>query len=374
MYTEDLKEATLSIDQIFLDPNNPRFWSEKTGRDVPDKKIPEPNHQSTALKEISEFGVEELLTSILRNGFLPLDRIVVRAIKDYEDKYVAVEGNRRLAALITLRQRIADGMIEEEGFDEEKLSALKTSTDKIQVLVYSGSEGADVAWMLQGIRHLSGIREWSPAQQGKLVADQIDRLGMNFREAGQSLGLSATAVGKRFRAYKALEQMRKDEEFRGKAENKYYSLFEEALGSQSVKNWLGWNDQDFNFKNTNNLHQFYNWITPDDQHENKRRLHDPRHIKKLGLLIAGKHTALMEQVDSHALGIEAASEKAKETGPSHDWKKNIESAIVLLKEIPHAAITDHADDIVGALAPIETLLLSMKETATNTLAKQEPRI
>ena len=51
-------------------------------------------------------GVTELQYSILRNGFLPLDRIVVRPISGSNGKYVVVEGTRRLAALRFLRQQI----------------------------------------------------------------------------------------------------------------------------------------------------------------------------------------------------------------------------------------------------------------------------
>lgn len=375
MLNDMLKEDRIDIDAIMLDPNNPRFWSEKSAREVPDRKVPEPNHQASALEAISEHGVEELLTSILRNGFLPLDRIVVRPIDGHPEKYVVVEGNRRLAALKTLRRRIDDGIVDEPGIDEDYLAALKASTDNLSVLVYHGGEGEQVAWTFQGIRHISGIRSWLPAQQGKLVADLIDRDGLRFREAGQRLGLTSAAVGKRYRAYKALEQMRADEEFRDKADNRFYSLFEEALSTQSVKGWLGWSDNDFKFHNRDQVRQFYSWIVPDeDNEENKRRLHDPRHIKKLGALIAGQHTTLLDQVDSHNISIETAFEKARETGPRHDWRSSVDDAALLLKEIPQSAIAEAPVEIATALDDVVKIVNDIKMMATAVTQRQPPQV
>jgi isocitrate dehydrogenase kinase/phosphatase len=38
----------LPVGSIFLDPNNPRFWTEQNIRQVPDKRIPDEKVQSEA--------------------------------------------------------------------------------------------------------------------------------------------------------------------------------------------------------------------------------------------------------------------------------------------------------------------------------------
>ena len=102
----------------------------------------------------------------------------------------------------------------------------------------------------------AGIRPWQPAQRARLVADQIESKGLSFSEAGQKFGLSAQAVGRLYRAYKALEQMRQDDDFQGKALNEYFSLFEEAIRNRQTRDWLGWRDELTQFENTSNLKQF----------------------------------------------------------------------------------------------------------------------
>lgn len=371
MYNEHLSPAAVPIGNIFLDPNNPRFWSEQTrnAADVPDQKVPEETHQLRARNRISEHGIEELKNSILRNGFLPLDRIVVRELAGLGDKYVVIEGNRRLAALLTLRDQISEGTIVEAEISEDYLEKLKNTTDVLEVLVYSGEQTKDIAWMLQGIRHISGIRDWSPAQQGKLVAEQIDNKGLSFTQAGQCFGLSAQAVGRRYRSYKALEQMRRDDDFQSKAENRYYSLFEEAVRQKEVRNWLGWDDEECKFKNKENLKQFYSWICPDEEHELKeRRIHDPRHIQHLGRLVAAQQSVLLDRIDKHEIEIEAAYQKLKDVDFRYDWKSAIEKALELLKDIPQSAISENPQSIIDELDSVLQQVEQIKTMAKSIAA------
>lgn len=363
MYTDELKEITVPISSIFLDPNNPRFWSERSGRAVSEARISDEKVQATAMETINRFGIEELRYSILRNGFLPLDRIVVRQIRGTSDQYVVVEGNRRLAALLTLRQQIRDDLIDEEGITEEYLERLLRDTQQLKVLLYDGTEDKDISWLLQGIRHISGIRNWEPAQRAKLVAEQVDDKGLSFTSAGQQFGLTAKAVGRLYRAYKALQQMRDDDEYSGKAKNEYFSLFEGAISNQVVKNWLGWDDRTFRFLEINNLRQFYAWISPDEERENKRRIHDPDHVKHLAYLIAGNHTALINRIDQYDVEIDNALYEARSSAQSVDWAGSIATATAMIRAIPSDVIRENPQDFVNKIQDALQILSDLAKMA-----------
>ena len=352
MYVDQLTEATLSFDQIFLDPNNPRFWTEKDTREVPDSKIPDVKTQIKALEKISSFGTNELRDSILRNGFLPLDRIVVRPIDGPEENFVIVEGNRRFAALAVLRREIEELTVNEDGIDDDYLEKLLNDTNQLDVLIYQGDGAHDISWLLQGIRHISGIRNWAPAQRARLVAEQIDNKDLGFKVAGQAFGLSAQAVGRLYRAFKALEQMRNDDEFSSKAKNDYFSLFEEAIRNRDVKDWLGWSNDSWTFENDANRKEFYSWISEDDEHDNDRRIHDPRHIKFLGDLIAGDHRVLLREIDQYEIEIQTAHDKIRDT-PARDWKEKIEQARTLIANLPQEPMFEETDAFLEALNKIE---------------------
>ena len=360
MYADQLSEKTLEFSQIYLDPNNPRFWTERTTRDVPDTKIPEDKIQERALNSIYSLGVKELRDSILRNGFLPLDRIVVRPITDHPNKYVIVEGNRRFAALRTLRQEIEEGTVDEEGISDDYLVKLLEDSNNIDVLIYEGGDTHDISWLLQGIRHISGIRNWEPAQRARLVAEQIDEKNIGFKAAGQTFGLSAQAVGRLYRAYKALEQMRQDEEFSSKARNDYFTLFEETIRNKDLKKWLGWNNDTWQFENEENLKQFYSWISPDEEHDNQRRIHDPRQIKDLGFLISGGHNTLLTQIDQYETSIEEAYGKVKGMEATTDWKQRVEQARKLIADLPQEAMFEETEAFLEALNTIEEQISKRK--------------
>jgi hypothetical protein len=346
MYSEELEQRLLSLDQLFLDPNNPRFWSERDRKKkCLDAKIPDDTIQKNTLKRIEAFGVKELRDSILRNGFLPMDRIVVRPIEDHGEKYVVVEGNRRLAALKSLHSQIEAGDIDEDDIDEDYPSQLKNATQIIEVLLYKGTTN-DISWRLQGIRHISGIREWSPAQQAVLVARLVEE-GNSFTMVGQQFGLSGKAIGRLYRVYKALEQMRDDDEYGEKAQDNQFTLFDEAYKNSAVRNWLEWNEEHHRFDNTDNLKQFYRWILPDEEHEDKRRIHNPDHVRVLAQLLEKKRTDFVGAIERHEMTIEQAKGNLDATlsSDSYDWLAQLDNAKKAVRKVPGEVITEKPEEL-----------------------------
>jgi len=355
MYIDDLYPDTVPIQTMYLDPNNPRFWTEREGTLIADSKVPDDKVQerTNTIME-GNHGVNELKESILRNGFLPLDRIVVRPLDGVDGSYVVVEGNRRLCALQKLRTEIDEYLINEEGIDDAYLDRLKESTDNLNVLIYKGGDTHDISWLLQGIRHISGIKDWAPAQRARLVANQVNNRGLGFKEVGQAFGLTAHAVGRLYRAYNALCQMKDDEEFGGKAKNNYFSLFEEVIRKRTVRDWLHWDDNTQSFEHYENLHQFYSWIVPDEDHdEEPRRIDDPKEIKELDYLISGQHWDLMRRIDAHELDIRQASAQAQDAAPDIDWRECIKRAAALLSDIPIEAVESEPVSFIEELEKLQ---------------------
>lgn len=375
MYASHLQEKDVLFESIYLDPNNPRFWDDRPLREVPDAKITDSNIQHRTKAAIDKFGIEELVRNILRNGFLPLDRIVVRPIAGSQDTFVVVEGNRRTRALQILQQRILDSLIDEDGIDDEYLSRLLESIRRITVLVYTGSETHDIAWVLQGVRHISGIRDWGPAQQARLIADRVENHGLSYTQVGQQFGLTPQKAGRLYRSYRALKQMFEDEEFQSKANNEYFSLFEEAIRSKDVKDWLGWDPGTNTFSNLNNLRQFYEWITPDDEgpshSKNKRRIHDPRHIKKLGFLLAEKEHGLLAKLDQWEIPIEEAYQRASAVPSKYDWKEAIQEAGDLLSRIPQGAIKADAAAYLYEIDKLSELIGDLRKMASALIGDEQ---
>ncbi|MBB4126704.1 hypothetical protein GGR77_001994 [Xanthomonas translucens] len=372
MYTDQLKTQKVNIDDIFLDPNNPRFWMESTRATVKDGRVREAGVQKRTVQEIDKHGIEDLYHSILRNGFLLMDRIVVRQLKDASGKYVVVEGNRRFRSLCKLRADIANERVQEANVSPDDLASLLKSTNSLEVLVYAGDEAEDISWMFQGIRHISGIRDWEPAQRAKLVADQIDTHGKTLTEAGQHFGLSAIRAGRLYRTHRALSQMARDEEFSGKVRNDYFSLFEEAYRNTTIRGWLGWSEQDNNFENAENLKRFYSWITPDEENQNRRRVHDPKQLKDVAFLIENDHKTLLSQMEAFILPIGEARLAASAGEPkAQDWRLAMRTCENTLAELPQSAMADDPEDFLESLQLLEKVVATRIKMVEVVIAERE---
>jgi ParB-like chromosome segregation protein Spo0J len=359
MYEGELTEVTLPIDQIFLDPNNPRFWNESEER-VPPEMVSDDDIQARTASRIRDYNLEPLYHSILRNGFLPIDRIVVRnlPVEQAESSYVVVEGNRRLAALKLLRRKIVNKTVDAEQIDADELQAIVDNTNELNVLLYEGDE-EDVAWTLQGVRHISGVEDWPPAQKGRLVAKRIDEQGMLYSAAGQKFGLSAREVGRLYRGYKALQQMKDDDEYGDKAENTHFTILQEAWKNRSVRDWLEWDsDNNAGFQDRSNLRQFYSWILPDPDNEyQKRRLKNDTDVRTLAKLLEGDTSDLLGKVDRHELTIEEAKAKFDVRQiTEEDWRGPINDALGQLKNIPAPALAEGSEELGAKLQEVKQLV------------------
>ena len=79
------------VDDLNLDPLNPRLGRENTGNNVSQEKV---------LSMMQDWTLEELAVSFVENGFWPQEALISVKEKLYGSIInVVVEGNRRLAAL-----------------------------------------------------------------------------------------------------------------------------------------------------------------------------------------------------------------------------------------------------------------------------------
>lgn len=280
-----LSPINLSLDQLLLDPNNPRF-SElgEALNSIPEARFAEEKIQSATKEKMksSIFDVSELKDTIKTVGFLPMDRIVVRkwngTSPDTKDRYVVIEGNRRVTALKWLIDLHDNG---KETFTQGQLD----NFTKLDALILDDKVAPETATLiLPGLRHVSGVKEWGAYQKAKAV-HALRKAGLSPQEAAQSLGLSTRAANTSFRCFLALEQMRADDEFGEYATPKMYSYFEEVLKRPDVKLWLNWSDDGEQFLNQERLKEFYGWMVPSDEEDASPKLPEAKSVRDLGIIV-----------------------------------------------------------------------------------------
>ena len=255
---QELEAIELPLSAIYLDPNNPRFVSAES-TPVSDEEIDAKLIQENAQRLlVRDHDVEKLRMNMEVNGYLPIDRIVVRSFK--KDKYVVLEGNRRVAAA---------KMINSIGTDGSTLASdVLHSLEKIPCLLYVGTE-QDAAWIFQGLRHITGIREWSAYNKARLLVEQMEEYNLKLGEAGKRFGLSAFGAGQWVRGYYAFKQAREESDYQIEVDERSYPYFQELFGrsSASLREWMGWDGDKFKFKDTLKFNEFVGWLYPRVQSE-----------------------------------------------------------------------------------------------------------
>ena len=291
----DLETKKVTPEELLLDPNNPRLFAKE---EVPELRIEEEGIQDRVMHDIKEkVGIDDLVASIESYGFLIIDRVVVKPI---EKGYIVIEGNRRIAALKTVKENHTRGMIT---LDE----TIRRTLDEIEVLIYKGAK-KDIAWRLQGLRHISGIKEWTRFLQAKFVTEKffIER-GMGFREITRLFNIKN--VGKLIRSYFGYMQSKEDDEYGEDIKPDKFSMFEGAVFTkESLKQWLGWSDAERKFKNIENFRKFLYWITAKEDEEPKvERALDARDI--LSKLVMEENKEILEKFENGTISLsEAKSE------------------------------------------------------------------
>jgi hypothetical protein len=343
----ELREDNVPIGNLLLDPNNYRY------QDIPgfvyadDSRLHEDSVQATAYKRLrSDEGLAQLKNSFRTNGFIPVERLVVRPYSTVPGKYLVLEGNRRTAALKWLLEDHAAGVTVQ--------APILESLQKVPVVIADNPNDAAFYESLMGVRHVSGIREWGAYQRAKLVVALKDKHGLSSAEVADRLGMTAHEVNRRFRAYKALEQMQNDDSYSQYAKPELYLIFHEAVSLTSVKEWLGWQSDKDEFTNQTTLEQFYELISP--REDDSGRIKEPKiasyaQVRELRHVLAHPEAKRILQ-DPEKSFIEAVA-LAKREDLSRAWVTAVVEAIAALQTV---GVLDIQKLSAEDLAQLESLI------------------
>ncbi|RPA12486.1 hypothetical protein [Gordonia sp. OPL2] len=342
----DYLPATVALDDIFLDPNNFRFRDPGSGIQVAESRFTEVSVQEAALSKIVSDGVTEVKRSISENGFVPVERIVVRPLKvearsEDEDssspipagvsRYVVVEGNRRTAALKLLRNEHASG------------AALKSSVldvfETVPVLVASEASEDDLL-AIMGIRHVGGPKEWGGYQSALLVYQLIEDSDLDARQVASRLGLTVQEVNRRHRAFSALTQMAEDSEYGELVTPDLYAIFHEVVGQPKLRDWLGWDSSKYELTDENTRPQLYFWLTGDA--DAPRKISGYGDIRDLKLIIENPDALSAMQDDDQSLADALAIVKSE--AKATKWLPNAKAALASLRDMSLETIENLDED------------------------------
>ena len=215
----------IKFTELILDNENPRIRefgiSKKTKEEIVVNILWE------------EMAVNELLHSIVSNGFWDYEPLIVLQEKN---NLIAVEGNRRLAAIkilqgqykIKLPKQIKD-LINKD---------LQSKTEKIPCIVVKSREEA---WQYIGFKHVNGPAKWGSFAKAQYIAEVHNNFKIPLEEIAFQIGDTNKTAQKLYQGLMVLEQAVKEKIFDYsdiQAPRLYFSHLYTGLQREGIKKYI----------------------------------------------------------------------------------------------------------------------------------------
>lgn len=175
----------MPFNSLHLDINNPRLGSERRYGYADPKPLFDAKLQATAETTLAEKYKQlvGLKLAIAKQGWTPIDSMIVWEHPKNPGKYVVVEGNTRTTALRQIRKDLEAaqaelGRLEKKGADAEviqdkrdqiaELEQVVEDTDRIEVRKVEVSTAEELEKVLPhilGVRHIKHPQQWGPFAQ-----------------------------------------------------------------------------------------------------------------------------------------------------------------------------------------------------------------
>jgi AAA15 family ATPase/GTPase len=303
---EATKKRSYNLKNLYLDPNNYRFVDNHNYVEVPEDKLFDDNVQkrsSIFIEGKKRSNISDLIASFKSNGFLDVDVIQVRDLGN--NRYLVIEGNRRVASLKALQEDY------ENGFDIGNLNP--EIFKKIPFEIHS-NESKEKHLIIMGLKHINGNKKWSAINQAQLIYDFLKAYwgtpDYSNKETHlcESLGLSKVKLRSTQRAYHLILDY-KNSDFGDQFESSDYSFFVEIMKTPKIKSWIDWDDQEYRSANSNNLYRLFSWISTTERLTNEEEeeyeevepiITKALEIRELALFI-NNEAALAEMEKTHSL-------------------------------------------------------------------------
>lgn len=170
----------LALDEIALDPNNPRIAPKPApGYDEPDLIFDEARQDQLVKEVYTKYKAADLEGSIIEQGWTPVDQILVWRHPSGRG-HIVVEGNTRVSLLKLLPERLARELkrldrLVKAGAPQSQVNPQKVLIGKIEQLIADTREvtvypvnAADATELrlklprLLGVRHVMPAKGWGP--------------------------------------------------------------------------------------------------------------------------------------------------------------------------------------------------------------------
>ena len=210
-----IKKTPRSVDQLRLWPENPRLDPDETHLTLGDFA------EDVTFEQSYKKDFYELINSIVEDGFIPADPVVVWKNEE-NNKYYVAEGNRRLVALKLLREPHKAPKAIRSFIRKASDRINLTSIEKISVNVAPTFEEAE--WYINQRNSSSSLqRKWTRVQQQRWIVTLYEKHNADIEKIISITKLSKSELEGFFRILK-IKDFVKIQEVKNKLTNEEYEL------------------------------------------------------------------------------------------------------------------------------------------------------
>ena len=271
----------LSIDEIYLDAQNPRLPSS-----LPRSQI------EMALYIARNTSITELMTAIAENDYFPGEPIIV--VPREPNGYIVVEGNRRLTALKLLN----DPSLYPKNVSVRRISENAVHRpDSIPCVIF---ENRDQIVHYLGYRHISGVKQWEPLAKARYIARYFDtQTDQNadpyerYREVARGIGSRGPYIKRQLDGYAIYQHIENAGfyEIDGLNEESIsFSLLSTAVGYEAILDFSSSTKHPFidpDGIQPGAVRHLTKWMYEPNEH-GETTLGDSRNIQRLAVIVADK--------------------------------------------------------------------------------------
>lgn len=343
-----LRKIQVSPEKLILDPNNPRLITreedshqEADALDLLDNTIDRMRGQGE-----DTFKIKELQSSILQNGWWPVDFIFVKKYDDY-GRYLVLEGNRRVTAIRNIRN--------DESIDKK----IKDSLSLLDVMEIIGEDDEEklkekITYLL-GVRHHGSLKKWSPFAQARniysryLELSKKDEVEFEWdRSLGKSvanaLSIDVEEVRNRLCVYKVMERLANDsaikasEIYGGGIKDRYYSVCSEVALTKDgkLKEYITVGNDDFSMSDEH-VRRFNNLCHFDRKNREGAPINNPQEWRKLANILKDddveKRREMLAQVEVQKKRPSVVYAERSVELQALQWNRWLRKVSSILKEI-----------------------------------------
>ncbi|MCX6738084.1 MAG: ParB/Srx family N-terminal domain-containing protein [Candidatus Parcubacteria bacterium] len=215
---DPIQISYVSMDRLLLDGENPRFAG--LSKDSSEDDI--------LLRLQKEMHLDELIDSFEKNGFYNTEPLLVIKAKQ-KDKFIVIEGNRRLAAIKTL---FSSG---------KKISASLRNqlSESIPIAIYPNRESL---WTYLGFRHINGPQEWDSYSKAVYALKVHKDFKISIDKIAERIGDRHQTVVKMCNGLRILDQAEQNGDFKADEidlNRFYFSHLYTILTYDNTRKFLG---------------------------------------------------------------------------------------------------------------------------------------